>query len=273
MRESSGQGPAGRASGTRGGRPSRPAAPPRPPAPAPPASVFPWAPPPDRGPAGREALTREQIVDSAIRLLDEEGLGALSMRRLGQELGAGATSLYWHIRSKDELLDLVLDRVIGEVVAEVPVRARDWRTTAADTARTFRRVLLRHRHVTPIMGARPTLGPNSLRGMDTLVTVLRSAGFAPREAFLSANTIVNWAAGFTVFECRSPLGPLSTPEQQAQYLEDFNAFLAALSPDEYPMMVEMAQHSAAITADAQFDYGLERLLDGIEAHARHGSAG
>jgi TetR/AcrR family tetracycline transcriptional repressor len=239
---------------------------PAPRAPAPPAArrFFPWA-PPERGQASREALTRDQIVDTAIRVIDAEGLGALSMRRLGQELEAGATSLYWHIRNKDELLDLVLDRVVGEIVAEASMESDDWRETAAEAARAFRRVLVRHRHVTPIMGARPTLGPNALRGMDTLIGLLRREGFAPRDAFLAANTVVNWAAGFAVFECRDPLGPRASPEQQERYMEDFREFLASLPPDEYPFMVEMAEHSAEVTADAQFEYGLERLLDGIAA--------
>src|SRR5262245_55293692 len=79
---------------------------------------FAWAPAGSR--RERELLDRDRIVDAAIALADRDGLDSLSMRRLGQELGAGATSLYWHVRSKDELLDLVLDRIIGEVMTEVP---------------------------------------------------------------------------------------------------------------------------------------------------------
>ena len=244
------------------GRPAAPRAPASPRAPVPPRRFFPWA-PPERGQPAREALSRDQIIDTAIRVLDAEGLDAVSMRRLGQELGAGATSLYWHIRSKDELLDLVLDRIIGEVVAEVAVRPDDWRGTAAETAWTFRRVLLRHRHVTPIMGARPTVGPNALRGLDTLIGVLVEDGFAPREAVLAANTIVNWAAGYAVFESRHPLGSDSTAEQEAAYARDFNEFLGSLPRDEYRWMIELGPLMAECTADIQFEYGLDRLLDGI----------
>jgi AcrR family transcriptional regulator len=204
-------------------------------------------------------------VGTALRLVDAEGLGALSMRRLGQELDAGATSLYWHIRNKDELLDLLLDRIIAEVVAETPIGSDDWRATAMDAARTFRRVLLRHRNVTPVMGARPTLGPSALRGMDTIIGIFIDAGFDPREAVLAANAIVNWAAGFAVFEARQPLGINATPEEQAGYLEDYNGFLASLPRDEYPMMTHMATVMAECTPDVQFEYALERLLDGIEA--------
>jgi len=157
----------------------------------------------------------------------------------------------------------VLDRIIGEVVAEVAMRADDWRWTAAETARTFRRVLVRHRHVTPIMGVRPTVGPNALRGMDTLIGVLLGAGFAPRDAVMAANTIVNWAAGYAVFECRRPLGHDSTAEQEAAYTRDFNEFLVSLPRDEYRWMIELAPLMAECTADVQFQYGLDRMLDGI----------
>ena len=108
--------------------------------------------------------------------MDEEGLDALSMRRLGQELNSGATSLYWHIRNKDELLDLVLDQVIGEVVPEMP-REAGWRETADATARALRRVLVRHRGVAQVMGERPTFGPNALQALEILLTPFVTAGF------------------------------------------------------------------------------------------------
>lgn len=272
MNETRDREPAERPTAGRPRRPAQPPAPLRPPA-APARRYFPWA-PVERGAPAREALTRDQIVDAAIRLLDKEGLGALSMRRLGQELGAGATSLYWHVRNKDELLDLVVDRIIGEVVAEVVMRPDDWRWTAAETARTFRRVLVRHRHVTPIMGVRPTLGPNALRGMDTLIGVLIGAGFTPRDAVLTANTLINWAAGYAVFECRHPLGPDATAEEEAAYMRDLNGFMASLPRDEYRWMIELAPEMAACTADVQFEYGLDRMLDGIALRqAGHPSGG
>jgi AcrR family transcriptional regulator len=215
----------------------------------------------------RETLSREEIVDAAVRVLDTDGLDALSMRRLGQELGAGATSLYWHVRNKDELLDLVLDRLVGEIVDEVSLAApADWRVVAGDVARAFRRVLVRHRHITPLLGVRQAVGPNALRGLDMLVGRLSATGFTPGEAFIAGNAVINWAAGFAVFECRSPLGPGATAEEQARYGREYDAFLGALPPDRYPMMSQLGSLMASVTADAQFEYGLARLLDGIEVH-------
>jgi hypothetical protein len=122
------------------------------------------------------------------------------------------------------------------------------------------------------MGARPTLGPNALLGMDTFVGVLVEAGFVPREAVLAATSIVNWAAGFAVFEARQPLGVTATPEELAVYMEDYNGFLGSLPRDEYPMLTHLATFMAECTPDVQFEYALDRLLDGIAAQqARPGS--
>ncbi len=232
---------------------------------------FPWATARERERQGRPTLTRDQIVDAAIAILDEEGLDSLSMRRLGQRLDAGATSLYWHIRSKDELLDLVLDRIIGEVVAEVgePQGWREWMTA---TARSLRRVLLRHRAVAPIMGERPTFGPNALAALEQLLAALRAAGFGDAAALLASTTVVNWASGFAVFEVRDPVGPAATDADRQAFIEEFRAFTAGLPLAEFPTTVALLPLGATITADAQFEYGLEVLLDGIEAQQRR-SAG
>ena len=172
------------------------------------AGMVPWW-PTERGHArgGREPLTREQIVEAAIRLVDREGLDALSMRRLGQELGAGATSLYWHVKNKDQLIDFILDEIVGEVRAEVPF-AQGWRGLLAEVARAVRRVLIRHRHLASLLSERPTLGPNALEGIEWLMDALRREGFGVVDASLATNAIANWAAGYAVFECRDPtFGP------------------------------------------------------------------
>ncbi len=182
-----------------------------------PARFFPWSRAAERARAGRITLSRDQIVDAAISVMDEEGLDALSMRRLGQELDAGATSLYWHIRNKDELLDLVLDRVIGEVVPDMPHDA-GWRETAEQAASALRRVLLRHRGVAPIMGERPTFGPNALQALEILLTPFVKAGFEPEAALLAATTIINWASGFAVFEVRDPVGPNASDADRAAFV-------------------------------------------------------
>ena len=224
---------------------------------------FPWATALERERPSRVTLSRDQIVEAALKVMDEEGLDALSMRRLGQELNSGATSLYWHIKNKDELLDLVLDRVIGEVVPEMP-RGVGWRDTADGTARALRVALLRHRGVAPVMGERPTFGPNALQALEIMLTPFVAAGFVPEEALLAATTIINWASSFVVFEVRDPVGPMASDEDRAAFVSEFQAFVATLPAETYPTTLALLPYGAALTGDQQFDYGLERLLDGIE---------
>jgi AcrR family transcriptional regulator len=217
----------------------------------------------DEKPDARAPLTREQIVEAAIRLADREGLEALSMRRLGQELGAGATSLYWHVRNKDQLLDLVLDEIIGEVRAELGPTI-GWREALAETARVLRRVLVRHGTIAPIMGERPTLGPNALGAIEWLVGTLRADGFEIREAALAATTVINWAAGYAIFEARDPMmGPSASDAERVANTERISAMLASLPVDRFPNTVDMASVSSTLGPDEQFDYGLAVLLDGI----------
>jgi AcrR family transcriptional regulator len=228
-------------------------------------TFFPWASAAERARPARETLTRDEIIDAAIRVMDDEGLDALSMRRLGKELDAGATSLYWHVRNKDELLDLVLDRVIGEVIPDMP-RDAGWRETAEQTARSLRRVLAHHRGVAPIMGERPTFGPNALRALEIMLTPFLDAGFTAEDCLLASTTLINWASGFAVFEVRDPVGPSATDEERAAFIAEFMAFVATLPVEQYPTTLALLPKGAGITSDQQFDYGLERMLDGIEAY-------
>jgi AcrR family transcriptional regulator len=166
-----------------------------------------WARPAEPPPVGRVPLTREDIVSTAIRLIDESGLEAFSMRRLGTELGAGATSLYWHVRNKDELVDLILDVIIGEVHADYEAAVAPdatWRERLAEVARALRRVLLRHRHIAPLLGDRPTIGPNALDAAEHVMAILRGAGFDARSASLASGALINFASGFALFEARTP---------------------------------------------------------------------
>ena len=225
---------------------------------------LPWA-TPSAEPEGRGPLTREEIVVAGIALLDREGPDALSMRRLGQELDAGATSL-WHIKNKDQLLDLIVDAVIGEVMLEIEP-ADGWRDELAALAQAVRNVLLRHRNVAPLLGERPTLGPAALDAAEHTMTILHRAGFDDHTTSLASGAIINYAAGFAIFESKNP-GGAGSPEAQAQ-AEAIMAYFRALPPDRYPTLLAIAAEQ--ISEDEQFDYGLQRLLDGLEQDLASGT--
>src|ERR671935_1583630 len=142
----------------------------------------PWQRVPQRAAARRrDPITREAIVAAALKVLDRDGLGAFSMRRVADELGTGAASLYWHVGSKDGLLDLLLDEVIGEQHIPDPEPER-WQEQLKEVARTMRATILRHRDVVRISIGRVPMGPNALRYSERVLAILRAGGVPDRLA-------------------------------------------------------------------------------------------
>jgi len=211
-------------------------------------------------------LSREQIVDAALRILDAEGPDSLSMRRLGAELDAGAASVYWHVGSKDELLDLVADRVIGEVLAGI-APAETWRDWMEGFARALRRVLLAHRGAAPIVGRRATAGPNAMVALEAVVSLLIRDGFDAPSALLASTTLVAWTGSLVEGEAR---------ESAADREGAFAAFDRVQVGGPGGAVAAMLPRGAMPTADERFDYGLGVLLEGIaarEARRRSGALG
>jgi AcrR family transcriptional regulator len=227
---------------------------------------IPWWPEPrDRG-SDREPLSRSQIIDAAIRLIDADGIEAFSMRRLAQELGAGATSLYWHVRDKDQLIDLVLDEITGEVRLDDDP-GLPWTERAAYLAREFRAAVRRHRNLASVYGTRLALGPNMLRGIEHLLAILREAGFGSTQLTLAFSAILNFALGTAIMECRALSGPEATGKSPEEVQVLFVQMLMSLPSDQYPNLKRFIPDSddEGISEDAQFEYGLQRLLDGLSA--------
>ncbi|UGT57574.1 TetR/AcrR family transcriptional regulator [Nocardia asteroides] len=144
------------------------------------------------------ALSRDQIVAEAIALLDAEGFDALSMRKLGARLGAGATSLYTHVANKDELLELVVDQVIREVPCPEPDPAR-WRERVHEQADGLRATLLAHPWISIVFSntALTYLGPNMMRLTDSMLAVVEAGGFDDETVDVTTNTLFRFIMGST----------------------------------------------------------------------------
>ncbi len=254
---------------TKPSKPVPPSPPTRPVAPRPPDArggqpALPWWPAERGRAANREPLSREEIIRAALRILDSEGLDALSMRRLGRELGAGATSLYWHVNDKDELLDLVLDEVIGEVDLSVADPGLLWRERVVRAARELRRVLVAHRGVSQIFGSRLALGPRLLDGFERFITIFHEAGFEGRELALANQVVLNYATGYAVFEARGVTGPLAEGRSVEEVQALTGQMLAGLPAERFPTLLSIAADMGRLSADESFEYGLARILDGLE---------
>lgn len=205
---------------------------------------------------------------AAIELLDAEGMEQLSMRKLGAKLGAGATSLYRHVHNKDELIEILVDVVYGEV--EVPDVVGDhWRAAAAVTARSVRAMILRHPWIGPVLG-QASFGPNVVELSEKLLAVLMTAGFDAVEADQAMNVLLAYVIGIAVSE----IGYLAVLKRAATFERKIGQQLQEAiwdSTGEYPLVREgieaMRDRDPAELRDENFEYGLQRVLDGLAARA------
>jgi AcrR family transcriptional regulator len=218
--------------------------------------------PPERGQRRRrEPITREAIVDAALRLLDQEGLDQLSMRRLADELGTGAASLYWHVGSKDGLLDLVLDRVIGELEVPDPDPER-WQEQIKEIARAQRAGILRHRDIVRISLGRIPLGPNALEHSERVLAILRAGGLPDDLAVVGHHLLIATINGFTLDETTPP-----DPGDWSDAADAVGDYIESLPPDRYPNLREVADQFAAEDRDESFELLLDLFVDGLAARA------
>ncbi|TYB66040.1 TetR/AcrR family transcriptional regulator [Nonomuraea sp. PA05] len=212
-------------------------------------------------------LTRESIVAEAVRLLDEEGADNLSMRRLGSRLGAGATSLYRHVANKDELLELALDAVYGEL--PLPVTG-EWRTTVTEVARAMRATILRHPWLAAKLGEAGLayLGPNMLRQSEFMLGVMEDAGFPLDEADQAVTTVTAFVVGISTSEA-AWLSMVARSGQSEEEVAEKLWPAAEQAVRDYPRLRARyaAQKGGDTSGDNQgsFEYGLQRVLDGLQA--------
>lgn len=220
---------------------------------------------------GEPALRREQIVAEALRLLDEEGVEALSMRRLAARLDAGAPSLYWHMSSKEELLKLAVDEVFGEVEAPDPADPVGWRSAALLCAHSIRSAVLRH----PWLGAvlfsdsgLVHLGPNIMSITERLLQLFAAAGFPRGEAQHAVQTLTAYVLGVAISEAawlRSLRREGQTEEQRMAALWPVAAEAARAYPGISDVYAAEQMKDPRLSRDVTFGYGLDRVLDGLEA--------
>jgi AcrR family transcriptional regulator len=223
---------------------------------------------PARARTGQPALSREQIVRAAIELLDAEGAAGLSMRRLGARLGSGATSLYWHVATKDDLLELAVDEVMGEIYVPEPGDT-PWRIGVSVMANGIRAMLLRHPWVIGLLGLRPTLGPNVMRMGDRTVALLSAAGFRGPDLSHVSSLITAHVIGSATTEAAAAAMVRRSGRPAAEMQEKLRPYVEALS-EQHPDFARWREEDGVAGMDpdrvfaASFAFGLERILDGLE---------
>jgi AcrR family transcriptional regulator len=214
---------------------------------------------PGAGARRRTPLTRERVLQAAVRRADEGGIESLSMRKLGQELGVEAMALYHHFANKDDLVDSMVDLVFGEI--ELPPTGGNWRTAMRQRAIAVRDALQRHRWAIGLMESRRRPGPANLRHHDAVIGNLRAGGFDIGMAAHAYSLLDSYIYGFALTKMNLPFETSDEVAKVAQsMLEPFPA-------DEYPYMVEiLTDHVMKPGYDygEEFEYGLDLILNGLE---------
>ena len=201
-------------------------------------------------------LSREAIVRKALQVLDEHGLQKLSMRKLAAELGAAPMSLYWHVPTKDALLELCLDAVYGEI--ELPAPDAGWETALRGMMHSLRHLALRHPWWVRNIGEFASVGPNAVRMADSTLAPMRGAGLSLVEASQSVSAVSSVVIGFAMAEVNyNSSGRLDVAPPDMTRLAD-------LYREDYPHYVEMIGEPQLWSLDAQFEFGLDCVIDGIK---------
>ena len=202
-------------------------------------------------------LSRERVLQAALRLVDDGGLEALSMRKLALELGVQAMSLYNHVANKDDIIDGLVEIVVGEI--EVPSFDLDWKTAMRRRSISAHEVLLRHPWATMPLVSRINVGPLMLGYINATLGCLHEAGFSLEMADQIWNAIDSHIYGFTLQE-------LNFPVEAENYSEAAKTGLPMIPADKYPYMNQLTHAVIEKRYDGiqNFEFGLELLLDGLD---------
>jgi AcrR family transcriptional regulator len=222
----------------------------------------PWLRTRKRRAAPRAPLSREAIVEAALRVIDREGLEGTSMRRVAEELGTAPSALYWHVRNKDELLQLVFDRVAGEIELP-PLDPENWQEQTKTVAREMRRVLTSHRDIARVsIGAIP-VGPNVLRVVEWMHALLREAGLPDRVVALVGDLFGLYVGAYAFEESlglASPTGEDLPPEQIMAMLREY---WESMPPGSFPHTLALLDLLFEGGPDERFEFGLDVMIRGL----------
>lgn len=228
---------------------------------------------PQRPRREQPALSRDQIVTEAMALLDAEGFDALSMRKLGSRMGAGATSLYTHVANKDELLELTVDEAFGEISLPTDSAPADWHATMLGLCHDIRRIMLRHPWIPITMASTGLvyLGPNMLRLSEAMLTILDHAGFDDDSADRALNAIFAYTIGSTSTEAASLTSIARSGLDEQQWFGRMMAAAEVASrpyPRVYKRYTEYKDRDATRTREENFEHELGLIMDGLHSRRR-----
>ncbi|HEX3590473.1 MAG TPA: TetR/AcrR family transcriptional regulator C-terminal domain-containing protein [Pseudonocardiaceae bacterium] len=210
----------------------------------------------------RASLSREQVLAGAVRYVDEHGLNALSMHKLGAALGVKGMSLYKHVASKDDLLDGIVELLWTEVPTDPP--AGDWRDTIRHLATALRELVHRHPHAAPLLTSRQTIQERPLRICDAQLRVMRESGVPEQCAVALLRTVLVYGVGYGLAELSMPQPADQDTEDDVTRVRRVSNLLAPHASDDLVRTALLVCDGCDMTA--QFDIGLDLMIRGLDAY-------
>jgi AcrR family transcriptional regulator len=227
-----------------------------------------WFPTPHDDQTRRRALTRERVVAEALTVISADGVDALSMRALAARLGVVPGALYRHVRSKEQLCDLVVDGVLAEIDCQVD-RTLGWTRHVTVLAHRLRAVLEGHPGIAGLLKTRDPIGPHSLALAEAFLAPLRAAGLPDRETALAFSLIYDYTLGFALSD-RTTVNERRVQDTATRH--QLHAFFRSLPADRFPALAALGEHVWADNRDERFTASLDTLVRGLQAAPRTGSA-
>ena len=223
-----------------------------------------WFSPPDGEQNRRRALTRDRVVAEALAIISAGGAAALSMRALATRLGVVPAALYRHVTSKEQLYDLILDRVLAEVDCQADP-ALPWTGQVTGLAHRLRAVLEDHPGIAALLKTRAPISPASLAVAEAFLAPLRAAGLPGRQAALAFRLIYDYTLGFALGD---PSSPGEQRIQDTATRAELHAFLRSLPADRFPALAAVGAYAWADDRDQRFTASLDTLIAGLRATLR-----
>jgi AcrR family transcriptional regulator len=220
-------------------------------------------------PAARPQLSRDLIVDTALRLLDADGLDGVSMRRVADELGTGPASLYAHVANKEELLDLLLDRVLAEIDVPAPDPA-NWQEQLRQVGRDMHAVFTRHRDIAAVSLANIPTGAQALKIADGVMAIMLAGGVPPRVAGWTLDRLALYVGADAYEESlyvnRQVASGLPMEKFIEQYVGGIEEFYRTLPRDQFPTLTAHVDDLVGGDGDARFEFGLDMIVRSLATY-------
>ena len=219
---------------------------------------------PDGEDGGRARLSKRAVVDRALKLADTDGLDALTIRKLAQDLGVTPMALYWHFRSKEDLLEGMAEQVWGEIEVNVDPSV-PWWTQLQGGLESLLRVLRAHPSAPQLLLEHEKRNEAALGATESALAILRDAGFDPEHAAEIARSTL-WT-GITLVMSEAGYRPELSDEERAEWNRRSQLELAMLPAARYPHLIECAAPMANCDLDFHYRLGVEMFIAGVRAMA------